>query len=77
MCVCVCVWGGGEGGGSLHGRGHLELAVFDRTCNTVNWVRHRGGGLGGLFIQPRNMVMELTLKISQNGPILYSQFCTI
>ena len=59
---CVCRGWGWE---SLHGRGlgDLELAVFDRTCTTVNWIRHRGGlGEGRLFIGLRNMLMKLTLK---------------
>ena len=59
MCV------GGGGGRVLHGRGlgDLELAVFDRTCTTVNWIQHRGGlGEGRLFIGLWSMLMELTLK---------------
>ena len=40
----MCVGGGGGGVCMGEGLGDLELAVFDRTCTTVNWIRHRGGG---------------------------------
>ena len=61
---CVCRGWGWE---SLHGRGlgDLELAMFDRTCTTVNWIRHRGGlGEGRLFIGLWNMLKEANTQKS-------------